>query len=737
MMRMEDDVILKVEDLATSFPTRTGLFNAVDGVSFALKRGKTLCVVGESGSGKSVTARSILQIVDKPGRIDGGSILLARPDGSITDLASLDPRGRDIRTVRGKEIAMIFQEPMSSLSPVHRIGTQIGETLRIHFGIRGQAQRERVLELLRQVEIPRPETAIDRYTFEFSGGMRQRVMIAMALACNPQVLIADEPTTALDVTTQAEILSLIKKLQTAHGMAVLFITHDMGVVAEIADDVLVMYRGKVMEQGPVEQIFHAPANAYTRGLIGSVVKLETKAEVRLKRAPIPEDAPPLLDVKNLSLTFPSGLKAVNDVSLFVRPGETLGIVGESGSGKTTMGRCLLRIYDPEVGTMVFRRPDGHSVDIRTADRGDLKDIRREVRMIFQDPVNSLSPRKTVGQIIAEPLKLAGMKGREREDRVALLQERRDRLAAADRLDHPHLGQAAITDAAFRDRLARPAVRIAVGHGARADDRPRPQRAGLGRMGDQRAEIEGHVLPRVRTTERLAVQVDLQHAVQLAVLPPVAQRFGGDEDRREGGGGLGLEKAEALGQLARNQTTQRHIVGQPDQADRRQRLFAARPHRHVAGDDDHLALQVAAPAFIGQRDRIARPQKPVRSPLIHQRIVPEAVGQFGPARLADERDVIHIGRAVRPLIGARQRRGGVMFVEARTRDRFMVQVGRQIGERGCVCLPIVERGLERGGDMTRIRVPGQVVRHDDQLAVTTLFQTGEFHAGLLLPIWYRM
>jgi peptide/nickel transport system ATP-binding protein len=436
MSAMENDVILKVEDLKTSFPTRTGLFKAVDGVSFALKRGKTLCVVGESGSGKSVTARSILQIVDRPGRIDGGSILLARPDGSVTDLASLDPRGRDIRTVRGKEIAMIFQEPMSSLSPVHRIGTQIGETLRIHFGIRGQAQRERVLELLRQVEIPRPETAIDRYTFEFSGGMRQRVMIAMALACNPQVLIADEPTTALDVTTQAEILSLIKKLQTSHGMAVLFITHDMGVVAEIADDVLVMYRGKVMEQGTVEQIFHAPKDDYTRTLIGSVVKLETKAEVRLKRAPIPVDAPLLLDVKNLSLTFPSGLKAVDDVSLFVRPGETLGIVGESGSGKTTMGRCLLRIYDAEAGTVVFRRPDGHTVDIRTANREDLKEIRREVRMIFQDPVNSLSPRKTVGQIIAEPLKLAGMKGREREDRVAELMQQVG-LEPAWRERYPH------------------------------------------------------------------------------------------------------------------------------------------------------------------------------------------------------------------------------------------------------------------------------------------------------------
>ncbi|WP_255580617.1 ABC transporter ATP-binding protein [Caulobacter sp. D4A] len=417
---MNNDTILKVEDLKTYFPLRTGIFKAVDGVSFELKRGKTLCVVGESGSGKSVTARSILQIVDKPGRIEGGSVLLTRADGSVTDLAKLDPRGKDIRSVRGKEIAMIFQEPMSSLSPVHRIGTQIGEALRIHFGTPKKEQRERVLELLRQVEIPRPETAIDRYTFEFSGGMRQRVMIAMALACNPQVLIADEPTTALDVTTQAEILDLIKKLQQSHGMAVLFITHDMGIVAEIADEVLVMYRGKVMEKGPVEQIFHAPQDDYTRRLIGSVVKLEKKAEVRLTRPAIPAEAAPLLDVKNLSLTFPSGLKAVDDVSLTVRPGETLGIVGESGSGKTTMGRCLLRIYDPQAGAIDFRRPDGRTVDIRTADRAELKNIRREVRMIFQDPVGSLSPRKNVGQIIAEPLKLAGMKGRELDDRVSEL-----------------------------------------------------------------------------------------------------------------------------------------------------------------------------------------------------------------------------------------------------------------------------------------------------------------------------
>ncbi len=435
-MTMTSDTILKVEDLKTYFPTRTGVFKVVDGVSFELKRGQTLCVVGESGSGKSVTARSILQIVDRPGRIESGSIILAKREGNAVDLAKLDPRGKEIRDVRGKEIAMIFQEPMSSLSPVHRIGEQIGEALRIHFGTPKKERRERVLELLRQVEIPRPETAIDRYTFEFSGGMRQRVMIAMALACKPSVLIADEPTTALDVTTQAEILDLIKKLQQSHGMAVLFITHDMGVVAEIADEVLVMYRGKVMEHGLVDKIFHAPQNDYTRALIGSVVKLEKKAEVRLSRPPIKPDTPALVEVKNLSLQFPSGLKAVNGVSLTVRPGETLGIVGESGSGKTTMGRCLLRIYDPQEGEINYRRPDGNIIDLCSSNKSELKNIRREVRMIFQDPVGSLSPRKTVGQIIAEPLKLAGMKGKELDDRVAELMQQVG-LEPAWRERYPH------------------------------------------------------------------------------------------------------------------------------------------------------------------------------------------------------------------------------------------------------------------------------------------------------------
>ncbi|MBW9116528.1 ABC transporter ATP-binding protein [Rhizobium cauense] len=419
----DNQSVLSVRNLKVQFPTRTGVVKAVDDVSFDLYRGKTLCVVGESGSGKSVSARAVLQIVDRPGRIVGGSIELTHADGSSVDIATLDPRGRDIRAIRGREIAMIFQEPMSSLSPIHRIGEQIGESLRIHFGTPKAERRARVIELLKHVEIPNPEKAIDRYTFEFSGGMRQRVMIAMALACNPSILIADEPTTALDVTTQAEILSLIKRLQAEHGMAVLFITHDMGVVAEIADEVLVMFRGKVMERGPVDQIFHAPQNDYTRMLIGSVVKLESKAEIRVQREPVSMAPDTLLDVRGMSLTFPSGLKALDNVSLTVSPGETLGIVGESGSGKTTMGRCLLRVYDPQEGTANFRRADGSIVDLCSAQGEALKSARRDIRMIFQDPVGSLNPRKTVADIIAEPLKLAKLaRGKELDARVAALME---------------------------------------------------------------------------------------------------------------------------------------------------------------------------------------------------------------------------------------------------------------------------------------------------------------------------
>ena len=394
--------LIEVRNLATHFPTRTGVVKAVDGVSFAIAPGRTLCVVGESGSGKSVTARSILQIVDAPGRIVSGEMIFRHPDGRIVDLAKLDPRGRAIRAIRGADIAMIFQEPMSSLSPVHTVGDQIMEVLRLHLGMSKKQARARCVELLGQVEIPNPDKAVDRYTFEFSGGMRQRVMIAMALACNPKLLIADEPTTALDVTTQAEILDLIRRLQKSFGMAVMFITHDMGVVAEIADDVIVMYHGKVMEAGPVDRIFHAPENDYTKMLIGSVQRLEQKAEIRLKRPPIDAEAAPVIEIRDLKMHF-GALKAVDGVSLRVLPGETLGIVGESGSGKTTMGRCLLRAYDPTGGEMIYRRADGSMLDLVKAGKQQLRECRREIRMIFQDPVGSLNPRMTVAQIIGEPL----------------------------------------------------------------------------------------------------------------------------------------------------------------------------------------------------------------------------------------------------------------------------------------------------------------------------------------------
>jgi len=433
-------VVLEVKDLVTHFPTRTGVVKAVDGVSFTVERGKTLCVVGESGSGKSVTARSILQILDPPGRIVSGSMVLHRTEGGTVDLAKLPSRGREIRSVRGREIAMIFQEPMSSLSPVHTVGDQIMEVLLLHLRLSKAEARARTVDLLRQVEIPNPDGAIDRYTFEFSGGMRQRVMIAMALACNPALLIADEPTTALDVTTQAEILDLIKRLQQQHGMGVMFITHDMGVVAEIADDVLVMYHGKVMEEGPVDRIFHAPQDPYTRMLIGSVQKLEEKAEIRLARPPLAQDAPPVIAVKNLVMHFGKGagaVKAVDDVSLSVLPGETLGIVGESGSGKTTMGRCLLRVYEPNGGEMIYRRADGSTVDLVSVDKQTLKACRREIRMIFQDPVGSLNPRMTVSQIIGEPLLVNGLAhGAALDDRVAHLMERVG-LEPAWRERYPH------------------------------------------------------------------------------------------------------------------------------------------------------------------------------------------------------------------------------------------------------------------------------------------------------------
>ncbi len=294
----DTDMLLEIKDLQTHFFLDEGVVKAVDGVDLSIRRGQTLCVVGESGCGKSMTARSILQIVSAPGRVVGGEILFhrrldtaesglngqgalaARPE--VIDLAALDPRGERIRAIRGKDIAMIFQEPMTSLSPMHTIGNQIIEGILLHLPLSREAARARAIEVLDQVGIPKPEQRIDSYPFQLSGGMRQRAMIAMALACRPSLLIADEPTTALDVTTQAQILELMRGLQRDLGMAIMFITHDLGVVAELADDVAVMYLGYVVERGSVDQIFHEPKHPYTQALLRSIPKLGTRTGARLE-----------------------------------------------------------------------------------------------------------------------------------------------------------------------------------------------------------------------------------------------------------------------------------------------------------------------------------------------------------------------------------------------------------------------------------------------------------------------
>ncbi|WP_210207862.1 ABC transporter ATP-binding protein [Bosea caraganae] len=439
------ETILDIRRLTTTFGRAKTDIAAVDDVSLTMKRGKTLCIVGESGSGKSVTARSILQIIDPPGRVTSGEILFssARAAGRPVDLVKLGPRSRAMRAIRGRDIAMIFQEPMTSLSPVHTIGWQIAEVMLIHQAIDMAEARARTIELLKQVEIRDPERAFDRYAFEFSGGMRQRAMIAMALACNPEILIADEPTTALDVTTQAEILALIKQMQVARDMSVLFITHDMGVVAEIADEVAVMRRGKLLEIGPSEQIFYHPQSSYTGDLIDSVRRLERSA-----RKPVPEGEvrPRLLDVRNLTKTYPSragllkvsaAFTAVSDVSLHLDEGENLGIVGESGSGKSTLGNCLIRVHEPTIGEVNYRQPNGVTIDLTKVPAAEMRRIHRDMRMIFQDPFASLNPRMTIGQLIGEPLLVQGlMKGDALRRRVGELLEMVD--LPADVIDrYPH------------------------------------------------------------------------------------------------------------------------------------------------------------------------------------------------------------------------------------------------------------------------------------------------------------
>ena len=425
-----EDPILAVDNLSLDFRLRTNILHAVRNVSFALYRGKTLCLVGESGSGKSVTARALLRIVDKNGAITSGRILLRGDSGEI-DIAALSERNPELLKIRGGRIGLIFQEPMSSLSPVHTIGSQIIEALQLHQQLGKRAARAETIELLRQVEIPNPDKMVDRYTFEFSGGMRQRAMIAMALAANPEILIADEPTTALDVTTQAEILDLIKRLQVSRGMAMLLITHDLGIVAEVADEVAVMRYGRIVEQGSVDDIFHDARHAYTKRLLTSTVKLGQN------RADVPTSSPstgkPMLSVRNLTKVYGASkgwfgggsfaLKAVDDVSFDLYPGENLGIVGESGSGKTTLGRLILRTVEPSSGTVTYVDRAGQSVEVTALDKRGLKAFHRDARLVFQDPFASLNPRMTVKEIIGDPLVVSGtVHGAALEQRVAELLE---------------------------------------------------------------------------------------------------------------------------------------------------------------------------------------------------------------------------------------------------------------------------------------------------------------------------
>jgi microcin C transport system ATP-binding protein len=381
--------LLDVRDLSVSF----GDILAVDHVSFSIKRGECVALVGESGSGKSVSALSILRLLPYP--------TASHPSGSIHF------RGRDLltaaenemREIRGNDISIIFQEPMTSLNPLHTIEAQIGEILQLHNGIRGAMARARTLELLTQVGIPDPERRLQSYPHQLSGGQRQRVMIAMALANEPDLLIADEPTTALDVTVQAQILALLAEIRTRLGMSMLFITHDLGIVRRIADVVCVMNGGKIVEQGPVEQVFTAPKHAYTRDLLA--------AEPKPDPAPPRPDSPVVMSADDLKVWFPvkrgllrrtvDHIKAVDGVSLAVRKGETLGVVGESGSGKTTLGLALLRLISSD-GPIVFLGTNIEGLRFKA-----MLPFRRDMQIVFQDPFGALSPRMSVGDIIAEGL----------------------------------------------------------------------------------------------------------------------------------------------------------------------------------------------------------------------------------------------------------------------------------------------------------------------------------------------
>ncbi|WP_249278984.1 dipeptide ABC transporter ATP-binding protein [Bordetella genomosp. 5] len=445
---MDSQRVVQVQDLTVRFNTPTRTVEAVRNVSFHVDRGETLAIVGESGSGKSVTSLALMRLVEYGGgRIASGDMLLRRRSGEVLDLARAEER--TLERVRGADVAMIFQEPMTSLNPSFTAGNQIAEALQLHQGLDAAAARAETLRMLERVRIPEAKAILDRYPHQLSGGMRQRVMIAMALSCKPQLLIADEPTTALDVTIQAQILQLIRQLQEEMDMGVIFITHDMGVVAEVADRVLVMYRGDKVEEGTSDDVFAEPRHAYTRALLSAVPRLGAMHGTN-QPAPFPllrvdgvteaqsdaepldtvrREAGPVLKVRDLITRFDihggifggvqKRVHAVEKVSFDLYPGETLSLVGESGCGKTTTGRSLLQLVKSQGGSIEF---DGQNIG---ALRGAaMQSLRRHIQFIFQDPFASLDPRMTVGDSIMEPLLIhKAASGKAAQERVRWLMDK--------------------------------------------------------------------------------------------------------------------------------------------------------------------------------------------------------------------------------------------------------------------------------------------------------------------------
>jgi peptide/nickel transport system ATP-binding protein len=416
--------LLTINDLRIHFPSEEGTVEALRGISFSLKKGETLGIVGESGSGKSMTAQAIMGLLPGKAQLVSGEIFYERKDGKQADLTKLNQA--DFQRVRGSEIGMVFQEPMTSLNPIMLCGEQVAEAIQISEGgaikIGKEEIRRQVLTLFEKVKLPDPERIWRSYPHQLSGGQRQRVMIAMALSCNPALLIADEPTSALDVTVQRSILQLLKELKTTWGGSTIFISHDLGVVADVADNVLVMQKGEIVEQGPVAQIFRSPQHPYTQLLLENFQKRNTPViKLSDNQAIQQSNNPTILSIQNLQTHFPTKrnffgratahVKAVDGVSLEVYEGETLGLVGESGSGKTTLGRSILNLIRPTSGEVLFR-----GENILQQAENQWFSTRKELQIIFQDPYASLNPRQPIGLAITEPLQVHGLFSNEKQRR---------------------------------------------------------------------------------------------------------------------------------------------------------------------------------------------------------------------------------------------------------------------------------------------------------------------------------